>query len=66
MVQDGMVHQRSGAVRRDGGVGGRRGGQGHEVGLGAMEGLPLALSLGRSSLSELGQTTALLFDHLLT
>lgn len=73
MVKDGVVHQRRGAPRavaqsravsHDRGVGG--GGQGHEVGLGAVQSLPLALSLGCSSLFELSQTTALLFDHLLT
>lgn len=36
------------------------------MGLGAVEGLPLALSLRCCSLLELGQTAALLFDHLLT
>lgn len=75
MVQDGVMNQRRGpqgsvaqrgAVGHDGGVGGRRGGRGHEVRLGAVEGLPLALSLGCCSLLELGQTAALLFDHLLT
>lgn len=55
-----------GAAGHDRRVGGRRGGRGHEVGLRAVERLPLTLSLGRRSLFELGQTTALLFNHLLT
>lgn len=36
------------------------------MGLGAVERLPLTLSLGRSSLFELSQTTPLFFNHLLT
>ena len=36
------------------------------MGLRAVERLPLALSLGRRPLLELGQAAALLLDHLLT
>lgn len=75
VVQDGVMNQRRvphrtmaqcGAVGHDGGVGRRWGERGHEVGLGAVECLPLALSLCCCSLLELGQTATLLFYHLLT
>lgn len=75
VVQDGVVNQGWGAHRavaqrravgHDRGVGGRWGGRGHEVGLGAVERLPLALGLHRRSLLELGQAAALLLDHLMT
>ena len=75
VVQDGVVNQRrttDGAVAQrwavghDWGVGGRRGAGGHEVGLRAVQRLPLTLSFGRCPLFELSKATTLLLDHLLT
>lgn len=75
VVQDGVLHERRGpqravaqrrAVGHDRGVGGRGARGGHEVGLRPVQRLPLALSFSRRSLLELGQTTSLFFDHLLT
>lgn len=69
-MQDGVVHHgrgaggavaQSGTVGHDGGVGG-----GQEVRLGAVERLPLTLSLRCSSLFEFCQAAALFLYHLLT
>lgn len=66
VVQDGVVNKGRGCGH-DGTEGWRRRwGRGQELGLRAVERLPLTLSLDRCPLFELGQTAALFFDHLLT
>lgn len=66
-MQDGVVDQRRGrgAAGQDRGVGGGRR-RGQQVGLRAVERVPLVLRLGRRPLLELGQAATLLLDHLLT